>query len=440
MRFTDFNFHPSLLEGIEASHYETATPVQEKVIPPILEGRDIIASAQTGTGKTAAFLLPVMNRLLADPLEGAVGALIVVPTRELAIQIAQHIEGLSYFTNLSSIAIYGGSDAQNFVAEKKALQMGADIIVCTPGRMIAHLNMGYVNFKQLRFLVLDEADRMLDMGFQDDINKIINHLPAKRQNLLFSATMPEKIRALARRILHDPIEVNIAISRPPDKIVQRAFVVFEQQKIPVIQHILKTTPYKNALIFCSRKQTVKELTRQLKRTGTVVEEIHSDLEQSQRENVLGSFASGRVPLLVATDILSRGIDIDTIDLVINYDVPSDGEDYVHRIGRTARAQADGTAYTLISEMDQRKFGSIEQLIGKEVDKVPVPEFLGPAPAYDPKRKSTGGGANRGRGSGRGGHGRRSGGGSARGTGGSTSSGPGGGSHRQGPSRGSTGNV
>ena len=440
MRFTDFNFHPSLLEGIEASHYETATPVQEKVIPPILEGRDIIASAQTGTGKTAAFLLPVMNRLLADPLEGAVGALIVVPTRELAIQIAQHIEGLSYFTNLSSIAIYGGSDAQNFVAEKKALQMGADIIVCTPGRMIAHLNMGYVNFKQLRFLVLDEADRMLDMGFQDDINKIINHLPAKRQNLLFSATMPEKIRALARRILHDPIEVNIAISRPPDKIVQRAFVVYEQQKIPVIQHILKTTPYKNALIFCSRKQTVKELTRQLKRTGTVVEEIHSDLEQSQRENVLGSFASGRVPLLVATDILSRGIDIDTIDLVINYDVPSDGEDYVHRIGRTARAEADGTAYTLISEMDQRKFGSIEQLIGKEVDKIPVPEFLGPAPAYDPKRKSTGGGANRGRGSGRGGHGRRSGGGSARGTGGSSSSGPGGGSHRQGPSRGSTGNV
>jgi superfamily II DNA/RNA helicase len=240
---------------------------------------------------------------------------------------------------------------------------------------------------------------MLDMGFQDDINKIINHLPAKRQNLLFSATMPEKIRALARRILHDPIEVNIAISRPPDKIVQRAFVVYEQQKIPVIQHILKTTPYKNALIFCSRKQTVKELTRQLKRTGTVVEEIHSDLEQSQRENVLGSFASGRVPLLVATDILSRGIDIDTIDLVINYDVPSDGEDYVHRIGRTARAEADGTAYTLISEMDQRKFGSIEQLIGKEVDKIPVPEFLGPAPVYDPKRK-TSGGPQRGGGSGR----------------------------------------
>lgn len=390
MRFTEFNFQPSLLEGIEASNYENATPVQEKVIPPIMEGRDIIASAQTGTGKTAAFLLPVMDRLLKEPLDGIVGALIIVPTRELAIQIAQHVEGLSYFTNLSSIAIYGGSDAQSFVTEKKALQMGADIIVCTPGRMIAHLNMGYVNFKQLRFLVLDEADRMLDMGFQDDINKIITHLPAQRQNLLFSATMPEKIRALAKRILQDPVEVNIAISRPPEKIVQRAYVVYEQQKVPIVQYILKNIPYKNALVFCSRKQTVKDLTRQLKRAGLNVEEIHSDLEQAQRENVLGAFASGRIPLLVATDILSRGIDIDTIDLVINFDVPGDGEDYVHRIGRTARAEADGTAYTLVAEMDQRKFGAIEQLIGKTVEKMPVPPALGPAPTYDPQRKSSGG--------------------------------------------------
>lgn len=387
MRFTEFNFLPALLEGIEASNYETATPVQEQVIPPILAGKDVIASAQTGTGKTAAFLLPVMNRLLQNHKDGQVGAVIVVPTRELAIQIAQHIEGLSYFTHLSSIAIYGGNDAQNFVAEKKALQMGADIIVCTPGRMIAHLNMGYVNFKGLQFLVLDEADRMLDMGFQDDINKIIKALPEKRQNLLFSATMPEKIRQLARRILHQPVEINIAISKPPEKIVQRAYVVYEPQKVPLIKKILRETPYKNALIFCSRKQTVKQLTRELKQGKFNIAEIHSDLEQAERENVLSAFTAGRIPVLVATDILSRGIDIDTIDLVINYDVPGDGEDYVHRIGRTARAEADGSAYTLIGEKEQNRFAAIEQLLGKEVEKATVPPEFGEAPAYHPRHRS-----------------------------------------------------
>lgn len=391
MRFTDFNFVPALLEGIEASNYETATPVQEQVIPPILLGKDVIASAQTGTGKTAAFLLPVMNQLLLHPVTDSVGALILVPTRELAIQISQHVEGLSYFTNLSSIAIYGGSDAQNFVAEKKALQLGADIVVCTPGRLIAHLNMGYVNFKQLKFLVLDEADRMLDMGFQDDINKILAHLPAARQSLLFSATMPEKIRALARKILKDPTEINIAISKPPEKIIQKAYVVHEPQKMPLISYLLKQTPYKNAVVFCSRKQTVKELTRNLKRSGFTVEEIHSDLEQTVRENTLSAFASGRVPLLVATDIISRGIDIDTIDLVVNWDVPDDGEDYVHRIGRTARAEADGTAYTLVSEADQRKFGAIEALLEKEVEKATVPAELGPTPTYEPNKRIAGGG-------------------------------------------------
>jgi ATP-dependent RNA helicase RhlE len=389
LRFTEFTFRPEVLEGIEASNYETATPVQEQVIPPILEGRDIIASAQTGTGKTAAFLLPVMNTLLNKHVDGQVGALIIVPTRELAIQISQHIEGLSYFTHLSSIAIYGGNDAQNFVAEKKALQMGADIIVCTPGRMIAHLNMGYVNFKGLQFLVLDEADRMLDMGFQDDINRIIKALPDKRQNLLFSATMPEKIRQLARKILHNPVEVNIAISKPPEKVVQKAFIVYEPQKLPLIKKLLKETPYKNALIFCSKKQTVKQLRRELKQGGFNIEEIHSDLEQSQRESVLQAFTSGRIPLLVATDILSRGIDIDTIDLVINYDVPHDGEDYVHRIGRTARAEADGLAYTLVSEKEQNRFASIERLIDKEVEKGLIPQELGTAPGYAPRRRSEG---------------------------------------------------
>ena len=402
MRFTDFNFAPALLEGIEASNYETATPVQEQVIPPVLSGKDVIASAQTGTGKTAAFLLPVMNQLLLHPVTDSVGTLILVPTRELAIQISQHVEGLSYFTNLSSIAIYGGSDAQNFVAEKKALQLGADIVVCTPGRLIAHLNMGYVNFKQLKFLVLDEADRMLDMGFQDDINKILAHLPANRQSLLFSATMPEKIRVLARKILKDPVEINIAISKPPEKIIQKAYVVHEPQKMPLISYLLKQTPYKNAVVFCSRKQTVKELTRNLKRSGFTVEEIHSDLEQTVRENTLSAFASGRVPLLVATDIISRGIDIDTIDLVVNWDVPDDGEDYVHRIGRTARAEADGTAYTLVSEEDQRKFGDIERLLEKEVEKAPIPAELGPTPAYEPNKRQAGSGRFKRGGSSRGG--------------------------------------
>ena len=389
MRFTEFNFHPSILEGIETFNYETATPVQQQVIPPIMAGKDVIASAQTGTGKTAAFLLPVMDRLLRNHVDGQVGALIIVPTRELAIQISQHMEGLSYFTHLSSIAIYGGNDAQNFVAEKKALQAGADIIVCTPGRMIAHMNMGYVNMKGLQFLILDEADRMLDMGFQDDINKMIKALPPKRQNLLFSATMPAKIRQLAKKILHEPVEINIAISRPPEKIVQKAFVVYEPQKLPLIKKLLKEISYKNALIFCGRKQTVKQLTRELKQGGINVSEIHSDLEQTARENTLSAFASGRIPVLVATDILSRGIDIDTIDVVINYDVPGDGEDYVHRIGRTARAEAEGMAFTLITEKEQGKFAVIEQLLGKEVEKAEVPDQFGPTPAYNPRERRSG---------------------------------------------------
>lgn len=387
MRFNEFDFHPALLEGIEASGYESATPVQEQVIPPILAGKDVIASAQTGTGKTAAFLLPMIDRILEDHVDGQVAALVIVPTRELAIQISQHLEGLSYFTNLSSIAIYGGNDGQNFVNEKKALQMGADIIICTPGRMIAHINMGYVDMKHLRFLVLDEADRMLDMGFMDDINRIIQQLPAKKQTLLFSATMPEKIRTLARRILHQPVEINIAISKPPEKIVQKAFVVYEPQKLPLLKMILKNTPFKSALIFCSRKHNVKQLARTLQQSGFKVSEMHSDLEQAVREDVINGFTSGRVPILVATDILSRGIDIDTIDLVINFDVPHDGEDYVHRIGRTARAEADGMAYTFVSEPEQSKFAMIEKLIGKTVDKAEIPASLGPAPAYQPRFRS-----------------------------------------------------
>jgi len=375
------------MEGIEASGYETPTPVQEKVIPAILAGHDIIASAQTGTGKTAAFVLPMIHRLIQHRVDNQVSALVIVPTRELAIQISQHVEGLSYFTNISSIAVYGGNDGSNFVSEKKALQMGADIIICTPGRMIAHLNMGYVAVKGLQFLVLDEADRMLDMGFLDDINRIIAALPLKRQNLLFSATMPDKIRQLARSMMNKPVEVNIAIAKPPEKIIQRAYVIYETQKLPLIKYLLKHLQYKSALIFCSRKQSVRLLANELRRARFSLGEMHSDLEQTEREAVIGKFTAGRMPMLVATDIMSRGIDIDTIDLVLNFDVPHDGEDYVHRIGRTARAEADGMAITLITDKEQGRFASIEALLGKPVEKMKLPAELGPSPEYKPRGRS-----------------------------------------------------
>lgn len=381
MNFTEFGLDPALLESIESTGYEVATPIQEQVIPKILQGHDIIACAQTGTGKTAAFLLPIIHRLLQHSNDGQVNCIVLVPTRELAIQISQNLEGLSYFTSISSIAVYGGNDGMNFATEKNALSKGVDFVICTPGRLIAHLNMGYVKLSGLQYLVLDEADRMLDMGFHDDIMKIISHLPAKRQNLLFSATMAEKIRTLARKILHNPDEVNIAISKPPEKIIQEAFIVYEPQKLPLVQYILRNTHFKMVLIFCSRKQNVKQLNRELQRARFKIAEMHSDLEQADRENVLLDFKSGRTPILVATDILSRGIDIDNIDLVINYDVPHDGEDYIHRIGRTARAESDGMAITFVSEKEQRRFADIEALLGKSVKKAMVPQELGPVPDY-----------------------------------------------------------
>jgi len=384
LKFTEFGFDGRLLEGIEASAYDEATPVQEQVIPLVLNGSDVIASAQTGTGKTAAFLLPLINNILASPINHqSITALVIVPTRELAVQIAQHMEGLSYFTSVSSIAVYGGGDGNAFVQEKKALSAGADVVICTPGKMLAHINMGYVKLQGLQYLVLDEADRMLDMGFYDDIMRIINALPAKRQNLLFSATMPSKIRELARKILHNPKEINISISKPNEKIIQMAYVVYDTQKIPLVKYILHQKEFSSVLIFCSSKISVKQLNRELQRTKLAVDEIHSDLEQDKRESVLMDFKSGKLTILVATDILSRGIDIDNIGLVINYDVPHDGEDYVHRIGRTARAAADGTAITFISEKEQRKFGQIEKLLGKEVQKAQVPEEFGEVPVYNP---------------------------------------------------------
>lgn len=391
LNFKEFGLDESLLEGIGATGYENATPVQEQVIPLILAGRDLIASAQTGTGKTAAFLLPIINGLLSSRTDDQVNALVIVPTRELAVQIAQNLEGLSYFTPISSIAVYGGGDGSSFSTEKQALSKGADIVICTPGRMIAHLNMGYVRLTGLHYLVLDEADRMLDMGFYDDIMKIISYLPLKRQNLLFSATMPGKIRDLARKILHEPAEINISISKPPEKIVQQAFVVYDAQKIPLVKWLLNSRDFKSILIFCSKKHNVKQLTMELKRSRFSVKEIHSDLDQQEREQTLLEFKSRRLPILVATDILSRGIDIDNIDLVINYDVPNDGEDYIHRIGRTARAETDGIAITFVSEKEQNKFRAIEELLGKPVNKTEVPQQFGPSPAYNPRKSSQGGG-------------------------------------------------
>lgn len=391
MKFTEFGFDERILEGIDSMGYDTATPVQEQVMIPILQGKDIIASAQTGTGKTAAFLLPLMNKIVTEPHdEHLINAMIIVPTRELAVQIAQSMEGLSYFTSVSSIAVYGGGDGTSFTTEKKALSSGVDVVICTPGRMIAHLNMGYVKMQALRYLVLDEADRMLDMGFHDDIMKIISFLPKKRQNLLFSATMPVKMREMARKILHNPLEINIAISKPPEQIVQEAFVVYESQKIPLVKDVLRRKNFQSVIVFCSKKQNVKQLSNELKRANFSIEEIHSDLDQLKREQVLLDFRNKKLKILVATDILSRGIDIEDIDLVINYDVPNDGEDYIHRIGRTARASSEGTAYTFISEKEQQKFAQIEALLGHPVTKARVPEQFGATPAYNPRPARAGG--------------------------------------------------
>lgn len=387
MDFSTFNFHGSLAESIEMAGYKTPTLIQEKAIPVIMEGRDIIASAQTGTGKTAAFLLPVLHSLLSGNFKDSeVHVLIMVPTRELAVQISSHLDGLTYFSSLSSIAVYGGGDGGSFVREKQALSKGVDVVVATPGKLISHLNMGYVKMSELQVLILDEADRMLDMGFHDDIMRIISHLPAKRQTLMFSATMPQKILQMAKTILQDPVEVSVALSKPPESIKQLAFSVYDTQKIPVIQHILAQKEYKSVLIFCSKKQTVKQLTNQLQKKGYKAKDISSDLDQTQREDVLLEFASKRLPILVATDILSRGIDIDEIELVINYDIPPDGEDYVHRIGRTARAQTKGEAITLINPDEQQKFYRIEKLIEKTVEKGILPADLGEGPVYDPSQK------------------------------------------------------
>ncbi|MEQ8245270.1 MAG: DEAD/DEAH box helicase [Fulvivirga sp.] len=385
MKFVDFGLDSKLLEGIQAIGFEEATPVQEQAIPVILDKKDIIASAQTGTGKTAAFLLPVIHHILNNPHDGSIKALVVVPTRELAVQIDQQMEGLSYFTSVSSLAVYGGGDGSSFAREKVALSEGADMIIGTPGRLIAHLNMGYVKVDKLKYLVLDEADRMLDMGFNEDLMKIVSYLPKERQNLMFSATMPPKIRELAKTILKDPEQINIAVSKPAERIVQAAFIVYDSQKIELAKYILSAKKLQSVIVFCSTKSATKQLNRELKKMNFLSEEIHSDLEQKEREKVLQAFKNKKLNILVATDILSRGIDIEDIELVINYDVPNDGEDYIHRIGRTARAASKGAAFTFVNEKEQRDFLQIEELLGAPVPKAKVPESLGEAPSYNPSR-------------------------------------------------------
>ena len=375
-----------MVEGIDSLGFQTPTPIQEQAIPFIMEGKDLIGSAQTGTGKTAAFLLPITDMILKSESGPGIKALVVVPTRELAVQIDQHMEGLSYFTSVGSLPIYGGTDGATFSREKEALTGGADVVVCTPGRMIAHLNMGYVDFSTIKFLVLDEADRMLDMGFYEDIMKIISHVPKKRQTLLFSATIPPDIHNMARKVLHDPAEINIALSKPAEKILQLAYSVYDTQKLPLAKYLLGDIKGRTILVFCSTKSSTKQLSRELKRAGMDVEEIHSDLDQKERERVMNSFRAKETQVLVATDVVSRGIDVENIDMVINYDVPNDAEDYVHRIGRTARAEASGVAITFINPDGQWKFAEIEKLLEKSVYKGAIPNQFGETPPYNPRKQ------------------------------------------------------
>ncbi|WP_242693329.1 DEAD/DEAH box helicase [Sabulibacter ruber] len=392
--FDDFNLQPDLLDGIRSMGYKQATPIQSQAIPHILESKDLIACAQTGTGKTAAFLVPTLSKI-AEARYDFTSTLILVPTRELAKQIDDQVEGLSYFTGATSIAIYGGNNAQNWDQQKKALTSGADIIIATPGRLIAHMQMGYVKLDKLKYLILDEADKMLDMGFMDDLMKIISQLPKERQTLLFSATMPPKIRTFAKQILQEPEEISLSISKPAANIDQRIYLVYDNQKLKVLQYILKDAQVQSMILFTSRKNAVNEIVRALQKMGFEAEGISSDRTQEEREATLQRFRNKQLQVLVATDVMSRGIDVEGISHVVNFDVPQDAEDYVHRIGRTARAATSGTAITFVNEQDQERLVKIEKLIERELPKLPLPEGIGEGPAFDPVANSRRGGRNRG---------------------------------------------
>lgn len=391
MRFDELNISDELLDALDAMQFEECTPIQEQTIDPILEGRDLIACAQTGTGKTAAYLLPVID-LLAETERPAhaVRCVVMVPTHELAQQIDRQMEGFSYYLPVSSLAIHGGNDGKEFARQQHALRSGADLVIATPGRLLAHMKMGYVDLSKVEFFILDEADRMLDMGFSDDIMRIVAELPEQRQTLMFSATMPKKIQQLAKTILTNPIEVKIAVSKPAEKVDQSVFICHEYQKENLLNYLFEQGFSKKVIVFSSSKLKVRQLSQAMRRHKWKTAEMHSDLDQAAREKVLHDFRAGRVDILIATDILARGIDIDDIAMVVNYDVPHEAEDYVHRIGRTARADADGKAVTFVCEKDRRRFDQIEKFLEIKVRRETIPAEFGEGPSeneapHDDKR-------------------------------------------------------
>jgi len=397
MKFTEFSFNEKLLEALSYMNFEDASPIQQQAIPVIMEGKDLIACAQTGTGKTGAFLLPILNKIAEGKSKG-VNTLILCPTRELAIQIEQQIQGFGYFVGASSIAIYGGDDGSTWNEQKASLTGGVDFVVATPGKLLSHINLGYVNFKDVQHVILDEADRMLDMGFVNDILKIISHTPKSRQSLFFSATMAQKIRDFANKIINNPVEISLSIAKPAEGVEQDIYLAHDQQKNSLLHHLIKDKPeFESIIVFTSSKAKVSSIVHALKRRGYSVDGISSDLDQKERENLLSQFRAKRLRIVVATDVLSRGIDIKDINLVVNYDVPNDAADYVHRIGRTARANTKGNAITLVNEDDMYKFSRIEKLIERELPKLVPPAELGEAPVWSTQhRKKPRGNFNKGR--------------------------------------------
>lgn len=386
MDFYEFDFEDEVLDALDAMNFVECTPIQEKTILPLMEGRDLIGVAQTGTGKTAAYLLPVLNKLCRGGYsDKAINCIIMAPTRELAQQIDRQLEGFTYYMNVSSVAVYGGNDGIRYGQELRGMSLGADILVATPGRLISHITLGNVDLSKVSFFILDEADRMLDMGFYNDIMTIAKQLPAERQTMLFSATMPEDIRKLAKNILNNPVQVTLSLAKPADGITQQAYICYDAQKMAIIKDMFAKESAERVILFVSKKSKVKDVAIALRRMGLNVGEMHSDLSQSERDEIMYQYKSRKIDMLVATDILARGIDIDDIRIVINYDVPKDCDDYIHRVGRTARANTTGRAVTLVGENDQIAFKKIEDFIGKSIEKIKLPDGIGEAPEYNPQK-------------------------------------------------------